>query len=60
MDAIFMNSGNSKTSDPHRLLLNLLGKIINLKCQLRHGIKNFNYLMIRILYQIFKITWNIS
>ena len=23
MDTIFMNSGNSKTSDPHRLLLNL-------------------------------------
>ena len=30
MDAIFMNSENSKTSDPHRLLLNLLNKI-NLK-----------------------------
>ena len=30
MDAIFMNSGNSKTSDPHRLLLNLSGEI-NLK-----------------------------
>ena len=27
MDAIFMNSGNSKTSDPHRLLLNLSDKI---------------------------------
>ena len=27
MDAIFMNSENSKTSDPHRLLLNLLDKI---------------------------------
>ena len=26
MDAIFMNSGNSKTSDPHRLLPNLLVK----------------------------------
>ena len=26
MDAIFMNSGNSKTSDPHRLLLSLSGK----------------------------------
>ena len=23
MDTIFMNSGNSKTFDPHRLLLNL-------------------------------------
>ena len=30
MDTIFMNSENSKTSDPHRLLLNLSDKI-NLK-----------------------------
>ena len=30
MDTIFMNSENSKTSDPHRLLLNLKDKI-NLK-----------------------------
>ena len=29
MDTTFMNSGNSKTSDPHRLLLNL-SKRINL------------------------------
>ena len=35
-----MNSGNSKTSDPHRLLLKLLDKI---------------NLMNHILYQIFKI-----
>ena len=27
MDTIFMNSKNSKTSDPHRLLLNFLDKI---------------------------------
>ena len=27
MDTIFMNSGNSKTSDLHRLLLNLSDKI---------------------------------
>ena len=27
MDTIFMNSENSKTFDPHRLLLNLSGKI---------------------------------
>ena len=27
MDTIFMNSKNSKTSDPHRLLLNLTDKI---------------------------------
>ena len=30
MDILFMNSGNSKTSDPHRLFLNLLDNI-NLK-----------------------------
>ena len=30
MDTIFMNSENSKISDPHRLLLNLSDKI-NLK-----------------------------
>ena len=30
MDIIFMNSGNSKRSDPHRILLNLSDKI-NLK-----------------------------
>ena len=30
MDTIFINSENSKTSDPHRLLLNLSDKI-NLK-----------------------------
>ena len=27
MDTIFMNSKNSKTSDPHRLIINLLNKI---------------------------------
>ena len=27
MDAIFMNSENSKTSDPHRILLNSSDKI---------------------------------
>ena len=27
MDSIFMNSKNSKTSDPHRLLVNLTDKI---------------------------------
>ena len=32
MYTIFMNSGDSKTSDPHRLLLNLSDKI-NLKRQ---------------------------
>ena len=30
MDVLFMNSSNSKTSNPHRLLLNLPDKI-NLK-----------------------------
>ena len=35
-------------------------RTINLKFQLKHVIKNLNYLMDRILYQIFKITLNIS
>ena len=35
-------------------------KIINLKYQLQQGMKNFNYLMSHILYQIFKIILNIS
>ena len=71
MVTIFMNSGNIKTSDPQRLLLNLSdkktqrermnmllyqtlvftihGKIlqtINLRYQLRHGMKSLNNLMI--------------
>ena len=88
MDTMFINSGNSKATDPHRLLLNLSDKTnlkwsdkhialsnlsiyytwknkkshtktINLKFQLRHGMKSFNYLMYHILYQIFKINLNI-
>ena len=35
MDTIFMNSENSKTSEPHRLLLNL-GDKINLKRSDKH------------------------
>ena len=35
MDAIFTNSGNNKTSDPHRLLLNLSDEI-NLKRSDKH------------------------
>ena len=31
MDTIFMNSRNSKTSDPHRLLLNLSNKVLKKK-----------------------------
>ena len=88
MDTVFMNSENSKTSDRHRLLLNLSDKInfkrsvnvlsikkkkentwknikshtkiINLKYQLQHRMKNLNYLLNHILYQIFKIIFNIS
>ena len=84
-----MNSGNSKTTNPHRLLLNLSDEI-NLKrsdkyaalsnvsiyytwknikksyknnkskYRLQHGMKNLNYLTDHILYQILKITLNIS
>ena len=35
-------------------------KIINLKYQLKHGMKSLNYLVDHILHQIFKITLNIS
>ena len=34
-------------------------RIINLKFQFQHGIKNSNYLMDDIIYQIFNITLNI-
>ena len=34
-------------------------KMINLKYQLQHGMKNLNYLMDHIMYQIFKIILNI-
>ena len=35
-------------------------KIISLKYQLRHGMNSLNYLMDHILYQIFRIIFNIS
>ena len=88
MDTIFINSENSKTFDPYRLLPNLSGKRnlmrsnkyitlsnlsiyytwkkikksykVNLKYQLRHGMKKLNYLISHVLYQIFKINFNIS
>ena len=88
MDTIFMNSGNSKTSDLQRLLRNLWDKInfkgshkhvalsnlsiyytwknikshtkiINLNYQLRHTMKSLNYLVGHVLYQMFKIIWDI-
>ena len=84
MNTIFINSEKNKTSDPHRLLLNLTDKIdlrtiidiyyiviihgkiskthiriINWKYQLQYGMKNLNYLMDHILYQIFKVILNI-
>ena len=44
MGAIFMNSKNSKTYDPHRLLLNLLDKI------------NFKKSINMLIYQILAYT----
>ena len=44
MDTVFMNSGNSKTSDPERLLLNLLDKI------------NLRAVIDMLLYQILAFT----
>ena len=79
-----MNSKNSGTSDPLRLLLNLTDKIRNDRYvalsnlsiyytwesikksyknnnfKISAGMKNLNYLMDHILYQIFKIILNIS
>ena len=90
MNTAFMYARNSKTSDSHRLILDLTDKKnlkrsdkyvalsylsicyawkntktlckkkINLKRQLQHEIKNFNYLMDRFLSQIFKIILIIS
>ena len=42
MDTIFMNSENNKTSDPHRLLLNLLDKI-SLKRSDKYVVLNINF-----------------
>ena len=84
-----MNSENSNTSDPRKLLLNVSNKInfnrsdkyvalsnlsilyarknsyshtglINLKYLGQREIKNLNYQMNHILYQIFKIILSIS
>ena len=61
---------NKKISDKHVVVSNLSiyytwknikksQKIKNLKYQLQHGVKNLNYLMGHILYQIFKIILSI-
>ena len=72
-----MNSKNSKTFEPHGLLLNLSNKIDlkrskyvalsnlymytvkNIKMSYS-GMKNLNYLIVCILYQIFKIVLRTS
>ena len=43
----------------HGKILKSHTKIIKLKYQFQHGMKILNYLMDKILYQIFKITLNI-
>ena len=87
MDIIYMNSENSKTSDPYTLLLNLSDEINlrksnilsyisiyytwrnikkpyknsrKLQLQLQRRKINLNYLMNKILHQIFKILLSIS
>ena len=79
-----MKSKYSKTSDPHRLFLNLTDittlkrsdkyvALSNLSIyyawkkirtiileQPQHRMKNLNYLMDHILYQVFKIIFNIN
>ena len=42
-----------------KIMKNVIEKI-DLKYKLQHGMKNLNYLMNRILYQILKIILNIS
>ena len=42
MDTIFMNSKNSKTSDPHRLVLNLSDKIYFKKVNKYNALSNLN------------------
>ena len=69
MEAIFMNTENSKTNEPHRFSLKLTDKLnlkdpnknlalsnpINLKFQLQREMMNLICLMIHILFQAFKI-----
>ena len=43
MDTIFMNSENSKTSDPHRLLLNLSYKINLKRSDKNVALSNFSF-----------------
>ena len=43
MDTIFMNSENSKTSDPHRLLLNLSSKINLKRSDKNVALSNFSF-----------------
>ena len=42
METIFMNSENSKRSDPHRLLLNLANKINSKRCDKYVALPNLN------------------
>ena len=67
MDTIFTNCGNSKSSDPHRLLLNLSAKI-NLKridedvslsnLSIYYPWKNMKNLYIKNEFKISAPTWN--
>ena len=62
MEIILMNSRSSRTSDPHRQLLNLSNKI-DLKGSDRSVVlsnEEFELCIGHILYQIFKVTLNIS
>ena len=63
MDTIFMNSEDSKTSDPYRLLLNLSDKTINKYIALSNLTIYYTWKNIKKLYKndILKIsasTWN--
>ena len=57
MDTIFINSENSKTSDPHRLLLNLSDKI-NSNLSIYYTWKNIKKSYKNNKFKISALTWN--
>ena len=60
METIFINSENSKTSEPHRFKLDLTDKL-NLKDPKKNmALANLIYQMVLILLWTFKITLTLS
>ena len=57
MNTIFMNSGNSKTSDPHRLSLNLMDKIDLRRKDKYIALSNFSIYISSNIEQRIWTTW---